>query len=68
LQFLIAPIKTIGKHWEKKVAGNVVSFEEVYHGNADVCPRTIEVVASSSHKKIWRQLNSNQFEVLKSEE
>lgn len=51
-----------GKAWEKKVAGNPVSFEEVYNGNANACPTTLEEVISNSHKYVWKKLAATENE------
>lgn len=48
-----------GKAWETKVAGNEVSFEEVYNGNMDACPKTLERVIISSHDDVWNNLTNS---------
>ena len=47
----------IGKAWEQKVAGNSVSFEEVYNGNTDACPTSLEKIIASSHNDAWDSLS-----------
>ncbi|RYH10224.1 hypothetical protein EON65_39660 [archaeon] len=45
-----------GKAWEMKVSGNSKSFEEVYNGNTNACPTTLERVIASSHDEAWRKI------------
>jgi hypothetical protein len=45
-----------GKAWETKVAGNTLSFEEVYNSNAEACPTTLERVIVASHGIVWNSL------------
>lgn len=47
-----------GKAWEIKVAGNTVTFEEVFNGNAEACPLTLERVISVSHEDAWKTLSA----------
>jgi len=47
----------IGKTWENKVAGNELSFEEVYHGNTNACPTTLEKMINDTHDNVWKSLN-----------
>ncbi len=47
-----------GKAWETKVAGNSASFEEVYNGNADACPATLEKAIADSHNTVWSRINA----------
>ena len=42
-----------GKAWETRVAGNPLSFEEVYNSNTGVCPITIEKTNSQAHREAW---------------
>jgi hypothetical protein len=46
-----------GKTWETKVSGNTVSFEDVYNGNTNACPTTLERVISFSHAEAWKSLS-----------
>lgn len=41
-----------GKAWEAAVAGNLVSFEQVYASNADVSPLALEAVISARHAAV----------------
>ncbi len=53
-------IGSIGKAWETRVAGNSLSFEEVYNNNSDACPTTLEDVIADSHNQVWRTLSSDE--------
>ena len=45
-----------GKSWETRVAGNPMSFEQVYDSNTEVCPITIEKTNAEAHRVAWQAL------------
>lgn len=45
-----------GKAWDVKLPDNTQSFAEVYQGNTDACPSTLQKVISSSHDAAWSAL------------
>jgi hypothetical protein len=47
----------VGKVWETKVSGNHLSFEEVYNGNTEACPTTLESVIYNAHNDIWGSIS-----------
>lgn len=42
-----------GKVWDVKLPVNDKSFAEVYQGNTDACPATLQQVISASHDAAW---------------
>ena len=45
-----------GKVWDDRVAGNHLSFAEVYNINSDVCPTSLQKIITITHEDAWSLL------------